>query len=221
MTVAGEGGRRAVVVGATAAAEGVASHLAAQGWSVASIDPTGEVGLGPATSVDGAAPQTVVLAHLRRAAWPTARLVDLAPDAWDAAGEGTIRDVLVALQAIHAAVADGARIVVVLPTVSTIGVPGLVPMCTAVEAVRVMAKVAARRWGGRGITVNIVLVPLASFLGEHTPEGVEVPSLGVASLPGRDPLEDAASLVQVLSAPEAAALTGATLGADAGTVMVP
>lgn len=211
--------RRAAVVGTTAAAEGIARLLGERGWSITTVDPAGGTGLGPAARQ--AVPDTVVLAHLDPASWQAAPITSLSTEAWDAAGERSIRDALVVLQDVHATVADGARVVVVLPSVATIGVPGLVPMCTAVESIRVMAKVTARRWGSRGITVNVVLVPLDAYLGARTPQDAAVPSLGTASLPDRDALEDAVALVALLSDPDGGALTGATLGADAGTVMVP
>jgi hypothetical protein len=62
---------------------------------------------------------------------------------------------------------------------------------------------------------------LPSFLGDATPSGAAVPSLGAASLPDHEALDDAAGLVAMLAGPDGGALTGATLGADAGTVMQP
>ncbi|GEM_PF-507587 len=218
----------AVVAGTTAAATGLITRLADRGHTVGHVDPGTAVD--PRASFDAAfdvvaeqigVPEVVVLAHLDPAAATAGPLIELDPETWDAAGERSIRVALQLLQAAHRHLPDGGRVVVVLPSVATIGVPGLVPMCTAVEAIRVMAKVAARRWGGRGITVNVVLVPLDAFLGEATPAGAAVPSLGLASLGERDALDDAAGLVLMLAGPDGTALTGATLGADAGTVMVP
>lgn len=214
----------ALVVGATAAAAGLAERLVARGTEVARVEPTPDTTPTAAIDAEAArlgAPSVVVVAHLDPAAADARPLVDLAPEEWDAAGERSIRTFLQVLQAAHGVVPDGGRVVVVLPSVATIGVPGLVPMCTAVEAMRVMAKVAARRWGARGVTVNVVLVPLDAFLGDATPAGATVPSLGLAALGERDALDDAAGLVAVLAGPDGRALTGATLGADAGTVMVP
>jgi 3-oxoacyl-[acyl-carrier protein] reductase len=213
-----------VVVGSTAAATGFVDRLSARGSEVGHVDPCTAVS--PAAAFDLVVerlglPAVVVVAHLDPAAATAAPLVDLDPEAWDAAGERSIRVVLQVLQEAHRHLPDGGRVVVVLPSVATIGVPGLVPMCTAVEAIRVLTKVAARRWGARGITVNVVLVPLDAFLGPDTPEGAAVPSLGLASMPDRDPLDDATGLIAVLSGPDGRALTGATLGADGGTVMLP
>ncbi|MCU0311512.1 MAG: SDR family oxidoreductase [Acidimicrobiales bacterium] len=211
-------------MGTTAAAHGLVERLSARGSDVAHVDPCTAVS--PAAAIDLAvdhlgAPATLVLAHLDPAAAVAAPLVTLDEATWDAAGERSIRLALQVLQEAHRHLPDGGHLVVVLPSAATIGVPGLVALCTAVEAIRVMAKVAARRWGARGITVNVVLVPLADFLGDAAPAGAAVPSLGAASLPDRDALDDATALVALLSGPDGRALTGATLGADGGTVMLP
>ncbi len=213
-----------LVVGSGAAARGLVDRLGARGSEVAHVDPCTAVS--PAAAIDLAAtrlgvPAVVVLAHLDPAAAVARPLVELDDTSWDAAGERSIRVALQVLQEAHRHLPDGGHVVVVLPSVATIGVPGLVPMCTAVEAIRVMTKVAARRWGAQGITANVVLVPLADFLGDATPDGAAVPSLGLASMPDRDALDDAAALVALLSGPDGRALTGATLGADGGTVMLP
>ena len=216
--------RPAVVVGSTAAGDGLIGRLRARGMSVGHVDPCTAVS--PAAAFDAVVadlgtPGLVVVAHLDPAAAAAGPLVELDPAQWDAAGERSIRVAIQVMQEVHRHLPDDGRVVVVLPSVATVGVPGLVPMCTAVEAIRVMAKVAARRWGARGITVNTVLVPLAAFLGDATPPGAAVPSLGAASLPDHEALDDAAGLVAMLAGPDGGALTGATLGADAGTVMQP
>ena len=223
-STASDGPPSVLLVGSGAAADGLVERLGGRGSEVAHVDPCTAVS--PAAAIDLAAarlgvPAVVVLAHLDPAAASARPLVELGDAEWDAAGERSIRVALHVLQEAHRHLPDGGHVVVVLPSVATIGVPGLVPMCTAVEAIRVMAKVAARRWGARGITVNVVLVPLVDFLGEATPVGAAVPSLGLASMPDRDALDDAAGLVTLLSSPDGRALTGATLGADGGTVMLP
>ncbi|MCD9624764.1 SDR family oxidoreductase [Rhabdothermincola salaria] len=213
-----------IVVGSTAAAEGLAERLTSRGETVGRIDPCAAMSPGAAFDVvvdELGAPASVVLAHLDPAAAVARPLVEHSDEQWDGAGERSVRVALQVLQHAHHHLPDGGTVVVVLPSVAAIGVPGLVPMCTAVESIRLMAKVAARRWGARGITVNVVLVPLDAFLGDLAPEGAHVPSLGPASLSGHDPLDDAAALAAMLGGPDGRALTGATLGADAGTVMQP
>src|SRR5690606_1970986 len=128
----------------------------------------------------------------------------------------------VVLQQAHAVLADGARVVVVLPTVAASGVAGLVPLCSAVEGIRVMTKAVARRWGARAITVNTIEVDLAAFvLGDQPTEPGAVPAvaqLGVAALAPGSAVADVAGLVDLLGSDAGGALTGALLVADRGTV---
>lgn len=172
--------------------------------------------LGEAGTVD-----VVVWAHLDPSALVPRRLVELDEEAWDAAAERSIRAVVWGLQAAWDALPDGGRVVLVLPTTAAVGAPGLVPLCTAVESMRVLAKSAARRWGARGITVNTVGVSLADHLGGPDDGSLEVPTLGTASLPSGDAAEDVAALVASLAGPDGEAVTGTFLGADRGEVMLP
>lgn len=174
----------------------------------------------------GAGAHVVVLAHLEPAAFRAGPLVELDDDGWEAAAERSLRAAVVVLQQAHAVAPDGARVVIVLPTAAATGVPGLVPLCSAVEGIRVMAKAVARRWGGRGITVNTVEVDLAAFVGAGPSggAGTEVPAvvqLGTSALGPGSAVDDVAGLVEVLASDAGAAVTGALLVADRGTVMVP
>ena len=109
---------------------------------------------------------------------------------------------------------DG-RAVLVCPSVALEGAAHLVPLAAAAEGQRQLAKSLARRWGGEGITVNVVTVPAAAL-------GCEVPDAArtAHALVG-DPLQAAASTVVWLAGPGAAGITGATIGADNGAVMAP
>ena len=136
-----------------------------------------------------------------------------------------MRAALIVLQQVHAVIADGGRVVLILPTVATTGVADLVPLCTAVEAIRVMAKAVARRWGARSITVNTIEVDLAAFmLGDNDSTDAVmpvVPVLGQPALPPGSAVDDVLGLVDMLATPAAGAITGALLVADRGTVMQP
>jgi NAD(P)-dependent dehydrogenase (short-subunit alcohol dehydrogenase family) len=121
-------------------------------------------------------------------------------------------------------VRDGARVVLVLPTVAASGAAELVPLCTAVEGIRVMAKAVARRWGGRRITVNTIEVDLAAFVGGDAAASAGSPAvaqLGTPALPPGSAVTDVAGLIEMLGSDAGAALTGALLVADRGTVMLP
>jgi NAD(P)-dependent dehydrogenase (short-subunit alcohol dehydrogenase family) len=109
---------------------------------------------------------------------------------------------------------DG-RAVLVCPSVALEGAAQLVPLATAAEGQRQLAKSLARRWGRDGITVNVVTVPVAA-LGATVPDAARTTS-ALAS----DPLAAAASAVVWLAGPGAAGITGTTIGADSGAVMAP
>ncbi len=167
----------------------------------------------------------VVLAAIDPSAFRAAPITSLSEAEWDQAAEYSMRAAFIALQQAHAVVADGGRVILVLPTVVTTGVAELVPLCTAVEAIRVMAKAVARRWGARSITVNTIEVELSAFmLGDDDADGVvmpAVPVLGQPALPPSSAVDDVLGLVDMLATPAAGAITGALLVADRGTVMQP
>lgn len=175
---------------------------------------------------------TVVLAHLDPTGFRATPLVELAEDAWELAAERSLRAAFVVLQQAHAVVPDGARVVLVLPTVAASGAAGLVPLCTAVEGIRVMAKAVARRWGARGITVNAIEVDLGAFvLGDADADAAGGPAaavlvpavsqLGTTALAPASAVADVVRLVEMLDSDTGGALTGALLVADRGTVMQP
>ena len=184
-----------------------------------------------AALVDASSPApvtTVVLAHLDPAALRTTSLLELGEPGWDAAAERSLRAAFVVLQQAHAAVPDGARIVLVLPNVAAGGAAGLVALCTAVEGIRVMAKAVARRWGARAITVNTIEVDLAAFVLGDASGDVDaagsvpaVSQLGTPALAPGSAVADVMGLIEVLESPAGAALTGGLLVADRGTVMQP
>ena len=214
---------------------GVADRLAAEGRTVAVVAGA-DVDLTDAAAVrvaleDVTAPAglsavgVVVLAPLDPSSFEATPLVELGEPAWDDAVERSLRSAIVVLQQVGAGVADGSRIVLLLPTVAATGVAGLVPLCTAIEGIRVMGKALARRWGERSITVNTIEVDLAAYmLGDVDPSTAAVPVaplLGEPALPARSAVGDVAGLIEMLGTGAAAGLTGALLVADRGTVMQP
>lgn len=169
--------------------------------------------------------ELVVFAHLDPTGFTTRLITELSEQDWDDGAERSMRHAFVALQQVHAIVADGTPIVLVLPNVAAVGVAGLVPLCTAVEGIRVMAKAVARRWGARSITVNTIEVELAAFMLADGDDGAtevpQVPVLGSPALAPGSVVDDVLGLLGVLASPAGRSITGAFLMADRGTVMLP
>jgi 3-oxoacyl-[acyl-carrier protein] reductase len=112
----------------------------------------------------------------------------------------------------------GGLLVFVTPTIGMTGAAHLVPLATAIEGVRSLARVAARQWGPAGIRVNCVAPSVEAFArvdGRLGPDVAE-PALGA----GRVHAGSVAALVALL-ADERVAVTGATVAVDGGVVMTP
>jgi 3-oxoacyl-[acyl-carrier protein] reductase len=143
---------------------------------------------------------------------PVAELDDAT---WDGRGEGVLRDALHACQTAYAAMKDrGGRIVLVTPTVALVGAESRAPFAMACEGMRTLAKVAARQWGGEGVTANCVAPALDTFGIEHDVLGTVAPALG------RTPrLADVARVVSVILRDAGTVVTGVTIPVDGGVVM--
>jgi NAD(P)-dependent dehydrogenase (short-subunit alcohol dehydrogenase family) len=167
---------------------------------------------GTTGALDGAPIDLVV--HVAGGSNRARALVDVDEEAWAAAAEMPVRALLATLQAAHPGLrAASGRLVVVVPAVALEGAAGLVAESTGWEAVRLLAKSAARRWAEQGITVNVV----ATRLSEPPDAARTAPTLDPSHWDDRSV---AATVVLVASA-EAAHLTGATLQADGGALMLP
>jgi 3-oxoacyl-[acyl-carrier protein] reductase len=139
-------------------------------------------------------------------------------DAWDRGAEAPIREALLAFQAAYRGFdGRGGSIVAVLPTIAVTGAAGLVPFASACEGIRQLAKSAARAWGGEGVRVNCVTLPIDNWGFDGRP----VPNRYGPSLPGRNGDADVAGAVALLLDPRGAGVTGATVGVDRGTVLAP
>lgn len=169
----------------------------------------------------------VVFANLDESSFVQRTIAEHTEASWDAACERSMRQAFVLLQQAHAALGDGSSVVLVLPSVASVGVAELVPLCTAIEGIRVMAKSLARRWGARSITVNTIEVDLATFLlADHDDDAESrfvpvVPVLGAPALPAGSIVDDVMGLLEFFVSPAGHAVTGALLVADRGTVMLP
>lgn len=111
----------------------------------------------------------------------------------------------------------------VCPSVALTGAAGHVALAATSEAVRLLAKSAARRWGRFGITSNAFAPDVEACLPPAPGDregGLQVHATAL-DLAVVDPADDIASLLIYMAGPGAARLTGATLGADGGKLMAP
>jgi NAD(P)-dependent dehydrogenase (short-subunit alcohol dehydrogenase family) len=141
---------------------------------------------------------------------------------FEAAWEGTMQAALFALQAAFGQMRGrGGRILVVTPTSSMSGAPGMVAATMAVEGLRLLAKSAARQWGAHRITVNCVAPAPATGDADEAGGGRYL-SLAQAALGGPgDPETDLGPVVVFLASDAGHFVTGATITVDGGVWMAP
>lgn len=221
----------ALVVGAgSPAARAIQLDLEAHGWAVAVVGGPGvplDTPEAVAVAFDAARPlgppRLVVHVDVPPAACRPGPLVELDDDGWDAGCEAVVRSTLLVFQAAHQVMGEGGAIVLVNPSIALAGAAGLVAWSAAAEAQRIMAKVAARRWGARGITVNVVSVAPAVLCDDPAPALAATGQTKRSVALGDEAAspEAVAGVVRMLAGPDARALTGATLVADGGRLMVP
>lgn len=220
-----DAGAAVAVIGPSGAEATVAAALETEGSHAVGIEADlAEPGQARAAFVEAAAQlgpiDLVVHAFVDPAALVPAALADTDAHLWDRRCEAVLRAALACMPAIFDCLAGrGGRVVVVTPTVALTGAAGLVPYATAAEALRALAKSAARQWGEHGIAVNCVAPPvglLAESAASSDP-AVEAPALGRAP----DGRADVAPVVALLAAAPAHFVTGATVVVDGGVVMAP
>jgi NAD(P)-dependent dehydrogenase (short-subunit alcohol dehydrogenase family) len=148
-------------------------------------------------------------------------LAETNDDAWDREAEAPIRSAFYTVQAAYESFGGrGGAIVAALPSIALTGAAGLVPFASASEGIRLIVKSAARAWGGEGIRVNCVLLPIEEW-GFTPADGHAVPNRYGPSLPGANSSTDVAGAVAMLISPLAAGVNGTTVGVDRGTVLAP
>lgn len=148
-------------------------------------------------------------------------LVDTDEAEWDRTAEAPIRQALIVLQGAFAALQDsGGAITVVVPSIALTGAAGLAGFATASEGIRLLVKSGARAWGAAGIRINCVTAPIQEW-DVTIDDANAVPNRFGASLPEPSAANAITGAVAMLSSSLAAGVTGATVGADHGTVMAP
>ena len=148
---------------------------------------------------------------------PAGPLVELTSDGWSDAVDRPLNELLAAMQAARLQLLGrGGAIVVIVPTIGVPGAKHLVPLTTVVEGARSMAKSAARQWATDGIAVNMLALPLPLLVPDLERHTTHIP---LASGPVPSPADVAPMLEAFLRS--TTAITGATVIADGGSVMVP
>jgi len=205
-------GRTAVVVCAHGAvADALVAGLDRAGSTAERVEPSLTSAAEVASAFERCHPDVVVHVQLG--------VAEASEQEWAAQAELPVRAALWVAQAAfsHLQGRDG-RLVFVGPTTGMEGAAGLVPLATAAEAVRVLAKSAARRWGRDNITVNTVatsLTALGASAATTRDAGRNSPALAGEGLDG------VVGAVVWLAGAGSAAITGATIGADNGALMAP
>lgn len=139
---------------------------------------------------------------------------------WCRLAEEPMRRTLCALQRSRSSMRSrGGSIVLVVPTIGMAGAAGLVPITTATEGIRAMAKSAARQWASEGIQINTIAVPMHVFapalrtLASH---------LTAAAVQDDETLiESVLETTKFLLRRDLKHLVGETIIVDGGSVMLP
>jgi len=216
-------GLRTLLCGDGPLAGDLADRLTETGSDVSVVEPSGLLDRAEAAArVDAAVADLGgldLLVHVLSAPPTPTELVDLDTDDWAAAAEAPMAVGLHLLQVARPHLANGSRVVHVLPTSAMGGAPGFAATATAAEGLRALNKSAARQWGPAGITTAVVAVAPELALGPLA--ATEGAALADAALGGPGGAGQLAGLLEVLASPGAAFTTGSTIVADGGTWMAP
>lgn len=204
----------------------VGSHTPVGGRIAERLEARGATVVDLARAADEPRVAAVLHADVDPAVYEDTRLADLTPERWQALCARPIDAALATAWAAFELLATGEGrpgrggvLGFVCPTVAMTGAAGQVAASTAGEAIRLLAKSAARRWGRFGITSNAFALDLDPGHGADG-DRLQVHATALAA-DDLDPADDVASLLLYLSAPGAARLTGATFTADGGELMTP
>ncbi len=146
-------------------------------------------------------------------------LIDMPEAEWrDAAEAAPLRAIRALQRARTATLSERGNIVVVAPSVGLIGAAGLAHYVAGIEAIRAMAKSAARQWAADHISVSLIVVPLELIVSDM---GDLVRHVGGSARKDADLLGAVVRAVDFVLSGGGPGLTGSTLVIDGGAVMVP
>jgi 3-oxoacyl-[acyl-carrier protein] reductase len=146
-------------------------------------------------------------------------LTDMPEAEWrDAAEAAPLRAMRALQRARTATLSERGNIVVVAPSVGLIGAAGLAHYVAGIEAIRAMAKSAARQWAADRISVSLIVVPLELIA---STAGDLVRHVGRSARKDADLLDAVVCAVDFVLSGGGPGLTGSTLVIDGGAVMVP
>ena len=169
------------------------------------------------------APACIIHASAPASALRSATVAGLTDGRWREDCLGALKASFFTLQACFAAFREqGARILMTGPALSLVGAEGLLPLTTAIEGQRALAKSAARQWGRQGVIINWLAVASTVFAPElveaSLPRPVSPEPLALGAAPT---LPELVPLILALAGDPGAVLAGATLCLDGGEVMAP
>jgi 3-oxoacyl-[acyl-carrier protein] reductase len=147
------------------------------------------------------------------------QLTDMPEAEWrDAAEAAPLRAMRALQRARTATLSERGNIVVVAPSVGLIGAAGLAHYVAGIEAIRAMAKSAARQWAADRISVSLIVVPLELIVSDMSDL---VRHVGGSARKDADLLVAVVRAVDFVLSGAGPGLTGSTLVIDGGAVMVP
>ncbi|WP_163686411.1 SDR family oxidoreductase [Mycolicibacterium gadium] len=198
-----------VTVCVLGAAGGLAQHIAAE-FDTSAIGLDDEL----PNECDG------VIVVVGESPGPAPRPIkDMSESEWrDTAETAAFRVMRVFQRARVVTLARRGNIVVVAPSIGLVGGPELSHYVSGIEAIRALAKSAARQWAPEQISVNLIVVPLELVAGGV---GELARHVGSAARKDADLADAVVRAVKFLLSGAGPGLTGSTLVVDGGAVMVP
>jgi NAD(P)-dependent dehydrogenase (short-subunit alcohol dehydrogenase family) len=157
---------------------------------------------------------------------PGVRLEEVDDDTWNLTVESGLYGTFYFMQAVFAQMKaqGGGKIINLGSRAGIEGSSGFAPYAATKEAIRAMSRVAAREWGKHNIQVNVIcpaaLSPAAIAYLKDRPEARDKYLQEIALGRFGDPERDIGRVAVFLASADSAYVTGQTINADGGQVML-